>query len=396
MRPSLLLLSLVAAAAAAIAWLVVFQTAHQAGLGQTAPNLKVAFIGDQSINSDAEAVLQLIEDEGADMVLHQGDLGYGNESNPQTAIDWDAQITSILGDDFPYFVSVGNHDVGNWSTYQSLLVARLGRVSGASCTGVYGVMAACTYQGLFFILSGAGTLPDTPDHTAHVDYIRDQLVQDNSIWRICTWHKNQNAMQVGSKPSDVGWGPYEECRRSGAIIVTGHEHSYSRTKTLSNTQTQTVDPLWPNPDDLRVSDGSTFVFVSGLGGKGIRDQDRCLPITPPYGCNGEWASIHTSDQGADYGVLFIEFHVDGDPRKASGYFKDITGDIIDSFTAFSEYEKAGPVGGFATLPEAAVTRLETRESPGANASVWVAAAVAVAASSVALGGSAWYLVRRLK
>jgi hypothetical protein len=299
---------------------------------ETPPNFKVAFIGDQGLGTDAQAVLSLIAGEGADMVLHQGDLGYGVESDPQAAVDWDTQVSAILGADFPYFASIGNHDAINWLTYQQLLLDRLALIPGATCSGDYGVQAACSYQGLFFILSGAGTQPIQPDYEPHVTYIREQLAQDDSIWRICSWHKNQNAMQVGSMFDAVGWGPYEECREGGAIIATAHEHSYQRTKTLSSTQLQTVDPLWPDPDLLRVGNGSTLVFVSGLGGRSIRDQDRCLPATPPYGCNGEWASIYTSHQGATHGALFIEFNVDGDPRKAMGYFKTIAGETIDSFT----------------------------------------------------------------
>ena len=40
------------------------------------PNFKVAFIGDQYLGSNAVSVLQLIKDEGTDMVLHQGDFDY--------------------------------------------------------------------------------------------------------------------------------------------------------------------------------------------------------------------------------------------------------------------------------------------------------------------------------
>ena len=87
---------------------------------------------------------------------------------------------------------------------------------------------------------------------------------------------------------------------------------------------------------MRVDHGSTFVFVSGLGGRSIRGQERCLPAaTPPYGCNGEWASIYTSDQSATFGALFVEFNVDGDAKKARGYFKNIDGLIVDSFTIIS-------------------------------------------------------------
>lgn len=296
--------------------------------GRTPPNFKVAFIGDQGLEANPEAVLQLISGEAADMVLHQGDFDYAD--NPDA---WDAQINAILGPSFPYFATVGNHDVSAWAGYQQKLLTRLAQIPGATCLGDYGVAAACTYQGLFFILSGVGTRGSD-----HATYIRDQLANDQSVWRICSWHKNQNAMQVGGKGNEVGWGPYEECRKGGAIIATAHEHSYERTKTLISTEFQTVDPLWPDPDLLRVGNGSTFVFVSGVGGRDVRDQERCLPATPPYGCNGEWASIYTSTQGAKRGALFIEFNVDGDPAKARGYFKNIDGVIVDSFAIFSEIE----------------------------------------------------------
>jgi hypothetical protein len=295
----------------------------------TVANLKVAFIGDQGRGSDALAVLQLIKDEDAHMVLHQGDFDYDDDPTR-----WDDNITSVLGADFPYFASVGNHDEDAFygaGGYHEKLAQRLARVAGATCTGELAVNAACEYQGLFFILSGAGTLG-----SGHEAYIRQELASDSSIWRICSWHKNQRAMQVGGKGSDVGWGPYEACLELGAIIATAHEHSYHRTKTLVSTENQTVHPDWPDPAILRVAPGATFVFVSGLGGASIRDQERCHPTAYPYGCNGEWASIYTSDQNAQYGALFIEFNVDDDAEKARGYFKNIDGEIVDEFTITSQ------------------------------------------------------------
>lgn len=311
------------------------------GSAQTLPNFKVAFVGDQGLGTNSQAVLSLIQSEGADMVLHQGDFDY--QDNPEA---WDQQINDILGPTFPYFASIGNHDVSQWSGYQQKLQDRLDSIPTATCAGDLGVKSACHYQGLFFILSGAGTMG-----SGHDLYIREQLAADNSIWSVCSWHKNQKAMQVGGKSNSVGWAPYEECRLGGAIIATGHEHSYSRTRTLSNTQTQTVDvsceddPGTPDPD-VCVFEGSTFVFVSGIAGQGIRDQERCLPTTYPYGCNGEWAKIYASDQGAQHGALFITFHVDGNPRKASGYFKNINGVVVDSFIITF----AGPLPNHIFLP----------------------------------------------
>jgi len=138
-------------------------------------------------------------------------------------------------------------------------------------------------------------------------------------------------MQVGGKTNEMGWEVYENCRKAGAIVATGHEHSYERTKTLTNIETQTVDSSCSDPKKVCVGPNRTFVFVSGLGGNSVRDQNRCLPATYPYGCNGEWASIFTSNQNGEYGALFIDFYVNGDPKKARGYFKTVTNKTVDQF-----------------------------------------------------------------
>jgi predicted phosphodiesterase len=314
-----MLLALLALAALEL----VAPSAH--GAASTEPNLKVAIIGDQGNGKNAQAVLKLIKSEGADMVLHVGDFDYRDDP-----ARWDADITAILGANFPYFGLVGNHDVDRWGGpggYQDRLRQRLDRISGAECSGELGVKSSCRYRGLFFILSGAGTMG-----SGHEGYIRQQLEADHSTWRIVAWHKNQMEMQIGGKESEVGWGPYEACRELGAIIATGHEHSYERTKTLVSMQDPRVDPEWPDPDRVRVVPGATFAVVSGLGGRSIRTQQRCAPDQAPYGCNGEWASIYTSNQGAQYGALFFVFNVDGDPNAARGYFKNVGGQTIDRFT----------------------------------------------------------------
>lgn len=290
----------------------------------TDPDLKVAFIGDQDLTSNSKAVLTLIKNEGAAMVLHQGDFDYAN--NPQS---WDDQINSILGPSFPYFASVGNHDDAQWSGYQQKLTSRLSKIAGANCTGEYGVNAKCTYRGLSFVLSGAGTRGSGWD-----TFIKSSFSSDPSIWKVCTWHKNMAAMQVGSKGDEAGWPVYEACRQMGALIMTGHEHSYHRTKTMTNIQSQIIDPTCSDPSQECVSPGKTFVVVSGLGGRDMRNQDKCLPATYPYGCNGLWSKIYTSNQtnGAQkFGALFIIFNYQGSPTKAHAYFKNTNGEIIDQF-----------------------------------------------------------------
>tara|TARA_B100000953_G_scaffold218712_1_gene180910 strand:+ start:897 stop:2777 length:1881 start_codon:yes stop_codon:yes gene_type:complete len=288
----------------------------------TDTNFRVAFIGDQGLDSNAIAVLNLIKDEGAQMVLHQGDLDY--EDNPDA---WDKMISNVLGDDFPYFVSIGSHDKLKWDEYQQKLYDRLKKIPDAKCIGDLGVKSSCIYKGLYFIQVGPAL-----KGSGHSAFIESQLNNNDHIWRICSWAKNMTAMQLGQKANVAGWEVYENCKNHGAIIATAHEHTYSRTKTLIDIENQIVDAQWSEPDKLRVKENSTFVFVSGIGGESIRNQDRCLPFSYPYGCNGEWASIYTKDQDADFGALFCTFNAGGQPNKADCYLKNIQGKIIDKFT----------------------------------------------------------------
>ena len=130
-------------------------------------------------------------------------------------------------------------------------------------------------------------------------------------------------MQAGGKGDETGWEVYERCREGGAIIATGHEHSYSRTHLLSDMENQTIAST---SDTLVLRDGESFVFVSGLGGASIRDQER----------DGEWwATIYTSDQNANHGALFGVFGVEGREDLAYFFFKDIDGAIADEFWVVS-------------------------------------------------------------
>lgn len=325
--------------ASALLLVAVWVAALPAGAQGSAPprNLKIAFIADQGLGADAEDVLELILAEGADAVVHSGDFDYDDDPDA-----WDDQINGILGPNFPYFASVGNHDTGRFSAddesgaYQQVMVARMNRL-GIPWEGVLGVKSSLYYEGIFILLTAPDVFGDGDD--VYAPYIRDQLAADESIWRISRWHKNMRAMQVGGKRDEAGWGVYEESRAGGAIIATGHEHSYSRTHLLASCELQEVasqgDTLVLSADDpLTIDDeGRSFVFVSGLGGRSIRNQDR----------DGDWwASIYTSDQGANHGALFGEFNYQGDPRLARFYFKDIDGNIPDEFFVESSLGRAEP------------------------------------------------------
>ena len=286
-------------------------------------NFTIAFIGDQGLGPDSQAVLGLIRAEGADAVLHSGDFDY--QDSPAA---WDAQITAILEPNFPYFASVGNHDASAFygpGGYQAYLAARLNRL-GIPWRGDLGVESSLTYEGIFIVQTAPGIF-GAGDGLYDL-FIARELAADTARWRISSWHEDMQLMQVGGKGDETGWGVYEQSRRGGAIIATAHEHSYSRTYLLSSCQHQTVASLATTlvlaRDDpsTPADEGRTFGFVSGLGGRSIRPQ----LLTGPW-----WASIYTSTQGANYGALFGVFNYQGDPGLAYFYFKDISGHITDQF-----------------------------------------------------------------
>jgi myo-inositol-hexaphosphate 3-phosphohydrolase len=307
------------------------------------PNFTVAFIADQGLGSNARAVLQLIKDEGGDMVVHMGDFDYKNDPDA-----WDKQINDILGPDFPYFITVGNHDTGPWGGsdgYQAKFQQRLSRIPGVECSGDLGVKSTCTYKGFTIVLSGVGT-----KGSGHESYIQQQLAASDSTWRICAWHKNMRKMQVGGKGDETGWGVYEACREGAAIVATGHEHSYSRTYLMSSFQNQSIAT---KSSTLVIEPGKSFAFVSGLGGKGIRNQDQDWP----------WmAAVYTSDQDANYGALICHFNDNGDPNHATCYFKDIDGMVPDQFELVSAL--AGPAPPPTPTPTQTVTPTPTE--PGGD------------------------------
>ncbi|HEX7318112.1 MAG TPA: metallophosphoesterase [Pyrinomonadaceae bacterium] len=319
----------------ALTWCVVLLFTHApAGVRAQAappPNLKIAFIGDQGLGPNAVAVLNLVKLEGAQAVMHAGDLDYAD--NPAA---WEAQVNGVLGADFPYFVSIGNHDELKWAGaggYQQYLESRFARL-GIGWTGRLGVRSTFHYKGVFFVFTAPG-IGGGFDEGGSDLYIRDQLAADNSVWSVCSWHKNQRLMQVGGKTDETGWSVYEEARKGGAIIATAHEHSYSRTHLLSSMSAQTIAST---SNTLSLTKGQSFAFVSGLGGHSVRAQS----------LGGDWwASVYAStclagdavcQPDAAPGALFGVFNVDGRPNKALFYFKDIEGRIVDSFVVYSNVE----------------------------------------------------------
>jgi len=299
-------------------------------------NLKVAMIGDNN-----NEVLELVLRENAEIVIHAGDFDYHDDAD-----DFFDEIESVLPDDFPYFLSMGNHDVDAWDDYHERAMERYERTgSDANCRGAVGVDHICSYKGLLILSSAVGTCSYSA--TQHINYVDDQFSTFGSMWKIVNWHKNQRLYQLCTKSDETGYGILDASRQHGAIVMTAHEHSYARTYEMSHFQDFEYDDSKFNPTLRSGNDGTSFLFVSGLGGESIRDNCDDLEESPWWastaagnGCTGYCRNNGGANRDVQDGAFFCTFKYNGQPNQALCYFKDTTGYVFDSFMVYSNVSDA--------------------------------------------------------
>eukprot|EP00928_Gymnodinium_smaydae_P034490 TRINITY_DN24424_c0_g1_i1.p1 TRINITY_DN24424_c0_g1~~TRINITY_DN24424_c0_g1_i1.p1 ORF type:complete len:500 (-),score=42.91 TRINITY_DN24424_c0_g1_i1:101-1600(-) len=307
---------------------------------KTPENLTFAFVGDTDLDN-VEHVYNLIRGEHVDGVLLNGDMDYWG-----TASDWDRLYQKYLAG-VPFYVTVGNHETWTWRDYQDLTAKRWSEAGVNECRGSIGVRNICTHKGIGLLLSGAGS-GCGGSHPTHTPFFADTLKEfaDNDvIWRICAFHKPEESMTLGATTARVGYDKYELCRQHGSIVITSHSHLYGRTHELSmiGSQTRRVSrKVFPGsgPDSsLIVGNGTTFAVITGLGGGTLESGDQALLQdavwaatwdNSKYLAPGQEVHLDPADN-IDFGAFFCTFHVNGDPRLARCYFKDIQGRVVDDF-----------------------------------------------------------------
>ncbi len=288
------------------------------------PNTKIAFIGDTGDGNNFQGVLNLIKAEGAQAVIHSGDLSYS--SSASTFI---SKINATLGADYPYFMGQGNHDTGSWSQYTPRIPSQY-IVAGDKATANYAV----NFNGVY-IAFGKDKI-GTPS-TFSQDL---KLATVQNVWKVCSFHEVHRAMHTGYKDTEIPYSVYDECRIYGAMTTNGHAHTYSRTRTLTSASGQTVDPAWQDSFNVRVARGAFFDLHSGAGGKSTGTWERCRKTTDASDVSGGKCDIFANRDGAvitrvgsPYGAAFITYGVDGNPRKATGYYKEVGSSThIDDWT----------------------------------------------------------------
>jgi hypothetical protein len=271
----------------------------------------ICFMGDSGVGSNASATHDACLAGGAEAIVHTGDLDYQN-----SPANWESFINSKVGQNYPYFFVLGNHDTANASGYRANAESRLNRL-GITWNGTLTSHAAFDWRGIRFIM----TTPGLGDSTA-ATYIRDQAAATTAPWVVSMFHEQMAKMQVGTKGDSTGWAVFEEGRLQGVTTWNGHEHSYGRTHLLSDMDTQVIAD---NTSPYTISKGTSIVIQAGAGGASLRAYG-------PWANEPYWASKFNTN----YGVNLCTFGAQGDPRRADCVFRDIGGVNRDSWTMFSQ------------------------------------------------------------
>ncbi len=294
--------------------------------------LRVALFGDMGTGAPAQTLMQSLRRLGVQLVVIAGDFDYADDPAA-----WEAVVKQL--EPVPVLAVLGNHDMPKAAGYLPLIASAEARLGADACHGEPGRNHSCQLATLRLVLSEIGT---NGDNAASEAFIQRELEVAKEPWKLCVWHKNQRDMQVGRKADEVGWSAYRSCAAHGALVVTGHEHSYSRTRTLTALGDRAVGHGAIGPwNALELGPGRTGVIVAGLGGIGIRDFSTQLHATDTWWAayltadrerlNGvERAAAHSADLG---GALILDLPRDAATKQARGWF--ISGPKQRVFDAFS-------------------------------------------------------------
>lgn len=235
----------------------------------------------------------------------------------------------------------------------------------------YGERYSCFYGSqrehhILFLGWYQGSDPSSSEMTQSIDFIHREFGshQDTKTkqakWRYCVSHLTTG--KLSGVNSDMRLAAITEaCRQHGALIISGHNHIYSRSKLLKSVGgsdgTGPIEPH-PNQDTTTLDMGRTMSIVVGMGGyDGV--------------CNGEyisepWMVTCIASRLDHRGAVIAEFD-ESDPTK--GHFKYMNsrqnGRVEDEFTLVSNLHESlvGPTARPTPSPTSRPTPSPTTQEP---------------------------------
>lgn len=243
------------------------------------------------------------------------------------------QVEEIFGKDFPYFATLGDHDLYEAYSYKQFFDRRLALQPNVHCRGKWGVAQVCTYQGIVLLMMGISF-----KRANYAKFIEKELDRHKEWpWKVCVWHRTSMLFQPGHKQDDMNPIYYDLCRRHGAFIISGHEHEYARTHTMTTFLTPNKNSVLSDPQGslVHVGKGTSFAVVTGMGGEDSRKWNPNRIREPWWAAVASAQNLKAAHQ--DIGALICEFHVNGDLRQADCQFRN-TQITMDQFKALSVIE----------------------------------------------------------
>ncbi len=291
--------------------------------------IKLAFTGDQGLTNDTKRALTMIREEGAQALVLLGDFDY--QDKPDT---WSSMLDTYLGKDFPVVSVMGNHEEKAWLGYSLVAQKQIEKLPKDMCSfktpADIGLHYSCKLGPVSIVMSAPDINIENAKKVNSAKFMEKELIQFDTTWKLCAWHKPHKDLQLGVQRDNIGWDLYTTCQKAGAYILTGHDHSYARTKTMSDFANK-VSLDSASEDVVLIGNGFSGAIIAGLGGRSIHKRG---VNTGPWWANtysAENLRIETQGRRSNIaGVLFCTF--EKGKTEASCYFKMTDGKVIDVFT----------------------------------------------------------------
>jgi hypothetical protein len=125
-------------------------------------------------------------------------------------------------------------------------------------------------------------------------------------------------------------------------VVNSHEHSYARTHTLGDLSSAEglAAGIVDTENNVRIGNGTTYVFVNGLAGYSVRNECLGLGSSPWWaswaaGNGNKGPGLQSPSQGTSFGFVGCTFKPNGVADRADCFFEDVQGRRFDEYSIFT-------------------------------------------------------------
>ena len=234
------------------------------------PQVRFTAAGDFGSTSNTDAVLNTIKDRDSDLTLALGDLSYGRTGAEEAWCDY---VTARLGKGYPFELVAGNHESdglnGNIHAFASCLPNELPGLVGSYGSQYYVDVPAKDPLVRFVMISPGLSFP-----SGEWDYRRgssryewtaraiDSAREASIPWVVVGMHKP--CLSVGRYGCEAGSEIFDLLvSKRVDLILSGHDHSYQRSKQLALRRSCPTIPTGSFDSDCVADDDSKLIRGAG-------------------------------------------------------------------------------------------------------------------------------------